>query len=58
LQRKSKAKEIFNSHLASHSSDPVNVDSSARQLAEQQLDNPTPDMFEAAQTQVRKPTTF
>ena len=36
------------------SPDCVNVDSNARKQAEAQLDNPTPQTFEVAQTQVKK----
>ncbi|KAK7494735.1 hypothetical protein BaRGS_00014133 [Batillaria attramentaria] len=50
--RRRKAREIFNNHLGSQASDPVNVDSMARQCAEKYLDNPTPTMFDVAQQQI------
>ena len=52
LQRKSKAKEIFDQYVSVRGSNSVNIDSTARKQAEVQLDNPTPQMFEVAQAQV------
>ena len=52
LQRKSKAKEIYDKYVSMRSPDCVNVDSNARKQAEAQLESPTPQTFEVAQTQV------
>ena len=52
LQRKSKAKEIFDQYVSLRGSHSVNIDSNARKQAEIQLDNPTPQTFEVAQSQV------
>ncbi|GAB1610355.1 regulator of G-protein signaling 12-like isoform X3 [Argonauta hians] len=46
------ANHIFQKHLSPAASEPVNVDSSARQMAEQQLEKPSPTMFDAAQQQI------
>lgn len=43
--RKHKAREIFDRHLALGALEPVNVDSYARQVTEQQLDKATPTLF-------------
>lgn len=40
--------------MGPQATDPVNVDSTARQIAERYLDNATPNIFDIAQQQVRK----
>ncbi|KAK3607981.1 hypothetical protein CHS0354_009917 [Potamilus streckersoni] len=50
--RNVQAKEIFNKHLSMHASEPVNIDSIARQQADSQLDTPTPQIFDVAQHQI------
>ncbi|XP_070209927.1 regulator of G-protein signaling 12-like isoform X2 [Littorina saxatilis] len=50
--RGTRAREIFSTHLGVQASDPVNVDSKARQLAELYLDSPTLSMFDVAQQQI------
>ena len=52
FQRWGQAKEIFDAHLSADATDPVNVDSQAKKVAEKQLSAPTPTMFDAAQHQV------
>uniref|UniRef100_T1JE93 RGS domain-containing protein n=1 Tax=Strigamia maritima TaxID=126957 RepID=T1JE93_STRMM len=49
---KIKAKEIFQSHLCIGAIEPVNVDSQAQQIAEENLDNPSRDIFIPAQKQI------
>lgn len=44
-ERKKKAKEIFECHLDLGALEPVNVDSYARQITEEQLDSAPPDLF-------------
>ncbi|XP_029644744.1 regulator of G-protein signaling 12 isoform X3 [Octopus sinensis] len=51
-KRNSFASEIFAKHLGPGASEPVNVDSLARQTAEQLLGKPTSTMFDAAQRQI------
>ncbi|XP_054708318.1 regulator of G-protein signaling loco-like [Uloborus diversus] len=46
------AKEIYSKHLCIGAQEPVNVDSHARQLAQEGLDSPTPDLFLPAQKQI------
>lgn len=46
------AKEIYSTHLCIGAHEPVNVDSHARQVAEEGLDSPTPDLFLLAQKQI------
>lgn len=58
LQRKSKAKEIFDQYVSLRGSHSVNIDSNARKQAEIQLDNPTPQTFEVAQSQVGPSSIF
>lgn len=43
--RKEKAREIFERHLALGALEPVNVDSYARQVTEEQLDKAYPNLF-------------
>ncbi|KAK3594597.1 hypothetical protein CHS0354_000390 [Potamilus streckersoni] len=50
--RNVQAREIFNKHLSVHASEPVNIDSVARQQADSQLDTPTPQIFDVAQHQI------
>ncbi|CAB0011575.1 unnamed protein product, partial [Nesidiocoris tenuis] len=51
-EKKHKAREIFDRHLALGALEPVNVDSYARQVTEQQLDKATPTLFILAQKQI------
>ncbi|KAK9498079.1 hypothetical protein O3M35_003961 [Rhynocoris fuscipes] len=51
-ERKRKAKEIFECHLDLGALEPVNVDSYARQVTEEQLDLAPPDLFLQAQKQI------
>ncbi|KAL5022712.1 hypothetical protein ScPMuIL_001867 [Solemya velum] len=51
-KRKLKAREICNCHVVSGASDPVNIDSVAKQQVERHLENPIADMFDAAQQQI------
>ncbi|KAL3861373.1 hypothetical protein ACJMK2_007409 [Sinanodonta woodiana] len=51
-KRNVQAKEIFNKHLSVQASEPVNIDSVARQQADSQLDIPTPQIFDVAQHQI------
>ncbi|KAF8785505.1 regulator of G-protein signaling loco-like [Argiope bruennichi] len=46
------AKEIYNKHLCIGAHEPVNVDSHARQVAQEGLESPTPDLFLPAQKQI------
>ncbi|KAG8200126.1 hypothetical protein JTE90_018915 [Oedothorax gibbosus] len=46
------AKEIYNKHLCIGAHEPVNVDSHARQIAQEGLDKPTHDLFLPAQKQI------
>ncbi|XP_032596208.1 regulator of G-protein signaling loco isoform X2 [Drosophila grimshawi] len=46
------AREIFSKHLDKHSSDPVNVDSQARNLSDEKLSSAATDIFAAAQKQI------
>lgn len=46
------AKEIYTKHLCIGAHEPVNVDSHARQIAQEGLDMPTQDLFLPAQKQV------
>lgn len=46
------AKEIYSKHLCIGAQEPVNVDSHARQVAQDGLDSPTPELFLPAQKQV------
>ncbi|CAH1394084.1 unnamed protein product [Nezara viridula] len=50
--RKEKAREIFERHLALGALEPVNVDSYARQVTEEQLDKAYPNLFLQAQKQI------
>ncbi|KAL3863634.1 hypothetical protein ACJMK2_005384 [Sinanodonta woodiana] len=50
--RKVQAKDIFNKHLSVRASEPVNIDSVARQQADSQMDTPTPQIFDLAQHQI------
>ncbi|KAK3595317.1 hypothetical protein CHS0354_004469 [Potamilus streckersoni] len=50
--RKVQAKDIFNKHLSVRASEPVNIDSIARQQADSQMDIPTPQIFDMAQHQI------
>ena len=43
---------MYERHIASGSLDPVNVDSQARQIVKQGLDQALPALFEEAQKQV------
>ncbi|XP_014249405.1 regulator of G-protein signaling loco isoform X2 [Cimex lectularius] len=52
LERKQKAKEIFNRHLALGALEPVNVDSYARQVTEELLSDASPNLFLQAQKQI------
>ncbi|XP_046869624.1 regulator of G-protein signaling loco isoform X2 [Drosophila willistoni] len=51
-ERSSVAREIFAKHLANSSSDPVNVDSQARNLTEENLASAAADIFAPAQKQI------
>ncbi|XP_067128151.1 regulator of G-protein signaling loco-like isoform X2 [Centruroides vittatus] len=51
-EMKQMANEIFKNHLCIGASEPVNVDSHARQVAQEGLENPTRDLFIPAQTQI------
>ncbi|XP_030371699.1 regulator of G-protein signaling loco isoform X2 [Scaptodrosophila lebanonensis] len=51
-ERASQAREIFAKHLANSSTDPVNVDSQARNLTEEKLQSAAPDIFAHAQKQI------
>lgn len=46
------AKEIYSKHLCIGAQEPVNVDSHARQVAQEGLESPGPDLFLPAQKQV------
>ncbi|XP_035232278.1 regulator of G-protein signaling loco-like [Stegodyphus dumicola] len=46
------AKEIYTKHLCIGAYEPVNVDSHARQVAQEGLDSPTPELFLPAQKQI------
>ena len=52
LQRKSKAKEIYDKHVSVRACECVNIDSVARKAVESQLENPTPQAFDIPQQQV------
>lgn len=43
---------MYDKHLSASASDPVNVDSQARQRAQESLADPKPTCFEIAQTQI------
>uniref|UniRef100_A0A1A9UWD6 RGS domain-containing protein n=1 Tax=Glossina austeni TaxID=7395 RepID=A0A1A9UWD6_GLOAU len=51
-ERAEQAKNIFCKHLANGSSEPVNVDSKARNLSEETLDSAQRDIFAPAQKQI------
>ncbi|XP_023165627.2 regulator of G-protein signaling loco isoform X4 [Drosophila hydei] len=51
-ERVALAREIFSKHLSNSSSDPVNVDSQARNLSEEKLTSGATDIFAAAQKQI------
>ncbi|KAH8382827.1 hypothetical protein KR009_005487 [Drosophila setifemur] len=51
-ERAVQAREIFGKHLSNSSSDPVNVDSQARNLTEEKLASAAPDIFAPAQKQI------
>ncbi|XP_032289759.1 regulator of G-protein signaling loco isoform X2 [Drosophila virilis] len=51
-ERVTLAREIFGKHLANSSSDPVNVDSQARNLSDEKLASGDSDIFAAAQKQI------
>lgn len=51
-ERAEQAKNIFYKHLANGSSEPVNVDSQARNLSEETLDSAQRDVFAPAQKQI------
>ncbi|XP_071034903.1 regulator of G-protein signaling loco isoform X1 [Parasteatoda tepidariorum] len=46
------AEDIYNKHLCIGAQEPVNVDSHARQVAQENLKAPTPDLFLPAQKQI------
>ncbi|KAK3595315.1 hypothetical protein CHS0354_004468 [Potamilus streckersoni] len=50
--RKIQAKYIFDKHLSVRALEPVNIDSLARQQADDQMDIPTPQIFDMAQHQI------
>ncbi|XP_052771613.1 regulator of G-protein signaling loco-like isoform X3 [Mya arenaria] len=52
--RKAKAREVYDKHVAMHSSDPVNIDSALRKGVEAELtvDNPPPTIFLQAQQHI------
>lgn len=50
--RKKEALDIFNKHLASGASEPVNVDSQARNVTQENLDKAPEDLFLLAQKQI------
>ncbi|XP_050397325.1 regulator of G-protein signaling 12 isoform X3 [Patella vulgata] len=51
-ERNIKAKEIYNRHLSTRATDPVNVDSAARLHADKFIDTPNAIMFDLAQQQI------
>ncbi|KAM8706443.1 hypothetical protein ACLKA7_010678 [Drosophila subpalustris] len=51
-ERVAMAREIFGKHLSNSSSDPVNVDSQARNLSDEKLDSGALDIFAPAQKQI------
>ncbi|KRG02106.1 regulator of G-protein signaling loco isoform X3 [Drosophila mojavensis] len=51
-ERVALAREIFNKHLSNNSSDPVNVDSQARNLSDEKLASGDTDIFAASQKQI------
>ncbi|KAG1685478.1 Regulator of G-protein signaling loco [Nymphon striatum] len=51
-QMKTRAKEIYEKHLGLGASEPVNVDSHARQEVQENLENPTTELFSLAQKQI------
>ncbi|XP_022213037.2 regulator of G-protein signaling loco isoform X3 [Drosophila obscura] len=51
-ERAIQARDIFGKHLANSSSDPVNVDSQARNLTEEKLASAAADIFAPAQKQI------
>ncbi|XP_017859764.1 PREDICTED: regulator of G-protein signaling loco isoform X3 [Drosophila arizonae] len=51
-ERVTMAREIFNKHLSNNSSDPVNVDSQARNLSDEKLASGDTDIFAASQKQI------
>ncbi|XP_026274347.1 regulator of G-protein signaling loco isoform X2 [Frankliniella occidentalis] len=51
-ERKSEAQAIFDKHLCLGAPEPVNVDSHARQVTQEQVGNALPDLFLQAQKQI------
>lgn len=51
-KRKVKAKEIFSKHVSVKATDPINIEQSARQQVEKQLDNPSSGTFDRPQQEV------
>lgn len=52
LQRKCKAKEIYDKYVCVRGSDAVNIDSVTRRDVEAALENPSPQIFSKAQQHV------
>ena len=52
-KRKARAKEIFNTHISVKAADPINIEQSARQQVEKQLDCPNSNTFDRPQQEVR-----
>ncbi|KAH8420905.1 hypothetical protein KR222_009078 [Zaprionus bogoriensis] len=52
LERITLARQLYAKHLANSSSDPVNVDSQARNLTDEKLSSGATDIFAAAQKQI------
>ncbi|XP_056005277.1 regulator of G-protein signaling 12-like isoform X4 [Ostrea edulis] len=53
-KRKVKAKEIFSKHVSVKATDPINIEQSARQQVEKQLDNPSSGTFDRPQQEIFK----
>ncbi|BFZ01054.1 hypothetical protein BsWGS_04093 [Bradybaena similaris] len=53
-QQQALAMDIYDRHIAAQASDPVNIDGAAKWHTLQFLDNPAPDMFDVAQSQIQR----
>ncbi|KAK3095243.1 hypothetical protein FSP39_012078 [Pinctada imbricata] len=53
-KRKAKAKEIFNTYISVKAADPINIEQTARQQVEKQLDSPSSNAFDRAQQEIFK----
>ena len=61
FQRKSRAQEIFSTHLAPNASEPVNVDSRALTAVKERIEqdeSPSVDLFDVPQMQVQYNSLF